>query len=463
MQGKYVSTRVSRKNNIPGILFTTIMLIVFLPMIFTSTSYADVKPGLQLYEKLLNTAKGKEDISLFESLNIESRSLNWAEAKQMNFKGNLRLVKAETLKGPREKTDIFFVRKLDGKIFILSIPENEDSRYANLEKMIENKMIFNINVLEGEIDGRVYEFCQFTEKPEQALLDRVFKASIIFLLFFVMVGMGLTLTLKDFALVFSKPGGVIIGELLQFGFMPLMAVALGYVLGFHENYPFIFVGMVLITAAPGGVTSNLMTHYAKGDLALSICLTSISTVLSIIFLPLLLGAYCSNIPDVNIPVKTIVSTIIVLVILPLIIGMSVNYKWGNLAKKLVPFFSALGIVALLFLMVGGVLSNLDKFADTERYGVNFYSMVMLLTLLGMFFGAVIPKIFRINNYQTRAISLETGLRNASLAMAVALLIQDFMGDFYSSMFFVSGIFGLTMYIAGIISIKFYKVALPVDN
>ena len=88
------------------------------------------------------------------------------------------------------------------------------------------------------------------------------------MLFLIMVGMGLTLVPKDFSILFSKPRAMLVGELLQFGIMPLVAVGLGYILGFHENYPYIFVGMVLITATPGGVTSNLMTHYAKGDVAL---------------------------------------------------------------------------------------------------------------------------------------------------------------------------------------------------
>ena len=107
------------------------------------------------------------------------------------------------------------------------------------------------------------------------------------------------------------------GEILQFGLMPLLAFALGHLLGFYEQYPFFFVGMILITAIPGGVTSNLMTYYAKGDLALSISMTSFSTVLSIIFTPLLLALYCVNMPEADIPVKTVVQTILILVIIPL--------------------------------------------------------------------------------------------------------------------------------------------------
>ena len=80
----------------------------------------------------------------------------------------------------------------------------------------------------------------------------------------------------------------------------------------------------------------------------------------------------------------------------------------------------------------------------------------------MFCGIICSKLVGINNYQTRAISLETGLRNAALAMTIALLIQDSMGDFYSSMFVTSGLFGLVMYIAGIISIVLYKQLLPIN-
>jgi len=168
------------------------------------------------------------------------------------------------------------------------------------------------------------------------------------------------------------------------------------------------------------------------------------------------------VPEVTIPVKLVIQTIIILVIIPLTVGMSVRSRWPNFAKKATPFFSILGVVALLFLIGAGLLSHYEMFGDTERYGFTFYSMVFALTLGGMFVGALFPKLLGINNYQTRAISLETGLRNASLAMAIALLIQDYMGDFYSSMFFTSALFGLWMYVAGFLSIWVYKKVLPVE-
>ena len=96
----------------------------------------------------------------------------------------------------------------------------------------------------------------------------------------------------------------------------------------------------------------------------------------------------------------------------------------------------------------------------QRIGIFGGSGVGKSTLLGMMAGLFLSKITGINNYQTRAISLETGLRNASLAMTIALLIQDAMGDFYSSLFFTSAIFGLVMYLAGVISLYLFKPLLP---
>lgn len=453
MQSKKV--RVIRQIGIIGLVFILMLLM---------SSTAESNSGEKLYQQLSEIARGQGDVGLFETLNTDSRNLDWNTATKAEFAGNLRILKPKT----GNAQAIYLLRKLSGEVIILSLPDDPsmlandaDSYYAGLDSMFENKMIFKVLTIQGVINGKDYAFARFIEKPHQAILDKVFKTCIILMLFFVMVGMGMTLTFKDFALVFTKPRGIILGELLQFGFMPFLAMCLGHLLGFYQHYPFIFVGMILITSIPGGVTSNLMTYYAKGDLALSISMTSFSTILSIIFTPLLLALYCANMPEVTIPVKIVVQTILVLVIIPLVIGMSVRSKWENFAKKATPVFSALGIIALLVLIIAGVLSNLHVFADTARYGLKFYVTVFSLTFTGMLSGILFSKLIAINNFQTRAISLETGLRNAALAMTIALLIQDTMGDFYSSMFVTSGLFGLVMYVAGVISIFLYKPLLPV--
>jgi len=443
-------------------------LVIFLIPLTSSTSLAAPGTGNQsdekLFHQLSSIARGDGDAGLFNQLNKESRKADWINVSETEFVGNLRILRpvAEDIQA------IYLLRKLTGEVYILSLPdnpamleENADSFYAGLDKKYENKLNINAVTTTGEINGRTYAFARFTETPQPVLLDKVFKICIILMLFFVMMGMGMTLTFKDFALVFTKPRGIIIGEILQFGLMPFLAFCMGHLLGFYDQYPYIFVGMILVTAIPGGVTSNIMTYYAKGDLALSISLTSFSTVFSIIFTPLLLALYCANMPEVVIPVKLVVQTILVLVIIPLVMGMTVRTRWSGFAQKATPFFSALGIIALLVLIIAGILSNLHVFADTTRYGIKFYLTVFSLTFLGMLSGIGFSKLFGINNFQTRAISLETGLRNAALAMTIALLIQDTMGDFYSSMFVTSGLFGLVMYLAGIISIVLYKPLLPV--
>ncbi|MEX0981594.1 MAG: bile acid:sodium symporter family protein [Bacteroidales bacterium] len=423
---------------------------------------ADENKGEEIY-KYLSQKVNMGDSTFIGTLNSESRELDWTNAENLEFQGHLRFL-TSPVEGGADQTRLFFIRNAEkGKIYILSIPDRDHPDYVALEELIENKLKFNVRILEAEVNGETYQFAQFNTRPVQPMFDKVFRLMIILMLFLIMVGMGLTLTGRDFAVLISRPKGIIVGEILQFGIMPLIAMGFGYLLGFHESYPYIYVGMILITATPGGVTSNLMTHYAKGDVALSVALTSVSTVLSIFFVPLLLNAYCANMPEIKVPTSTITVTIVVLVIIPLGIGMLFRHFNDVLAKRLIPVFSILGVVALLFLIIAGILNNLEGFADTQRHGSRFYSMILLLTFTGMFVGGLVPLLFKISKFQARAISLETGLRNASLAMTIALLIQDSMGDFHSSMFWVSGMFGLTMYIAGIVAIKVYPKILPVNE
>ncbi|MFC1833942.1 bile acid:sodium symporter family protein [Thermodesulfobacteriota bacterium] len=455
------------KTFIPVVLL--LICIICFPLATLSRS-SDSQQSEALYRELSNIANGRGDPAAFAEINRQARDSDWSGAERAEFVGNLRILQMGAAGTEASRQKLYILRKLSGQIFILATPadpaalnEGAASYYAGLDGMYENKMNFGVEVIRGTVLDQPVSFARLTGKPTQVTLDRIFKICIILMLFFVMVGMGLTLTLKDFSVVFAKPRGVIVGQLLQFGFMPLMAMAAGHLLGFYEEYPFIFVGMVLITAIPGGVTSNLMTYYAKGDLALSISLTCLSTVLSLVFTPLLLAFYCTGIPDVSIPVDTVIKTIVVLVIIPLGVGMCVRRIWPEFANRSTPFFSALGIVALLVLIIAGVLSNLHAFADTERYGLKFYASIFMLTVLGMVAGVVFSKLVGITNFQARAISLETGLRNSVLAMTMALLIQDRMGDFYSSMFVTSGAFGLIMYLAGLLAIISYKKLLPVTG
>ncbi|MFH2066985.1 MAG: bile acid:sodium symporter [Pseudomonadota bacterium] len=461
------------KIQLPGFVSMTVLLAsLCCSLLFLSPSLgqADVLNDEQLFNKLSSTANGNGDIQDLIRLDRVAQSLDWDQASPKDFTGFLRIIRLRSKVEGSDLSGVYLLRTMTGEIYVLSVPQDKKlieegagSYYAGLDEMYKSKMEFRIDSTAATVDGQNYVFARFRDKPQQVMLDKIFKISIVLMLFFVMVGMGLTLTFKDFSIVFTKPRGMIVGQILQFGAMPLLAFAFGHWFGFYTDYPFIFVGMILITAIPGGVTSNLMTYYAKGDLALSIALTSFSTILSLFFTPFLLKFYCANMPSVSIPVGLVMQTILILVIIPLIIGMSVRSKAPEFSKKATPFFSALGLVALLVLIVAGVFGNISVFSDTARYGLRFYSTVFMLTFFGMMSGIIFSKVVGINNYQTRAISLETGLRNAALAMTIAILIQDAMGDFYSSMLVTSGLFGLVMYVAGILSIILYKLILPLPS
>lgn len=448
-------------NTIPGSRWRWKQWFVFSAVIMLLVcSAAPVFADEDLYRDLSRAARGGES-GLFRMLAEQGEKLDWENAKKVEFEGNLRFLKAEGREAEGDPDGLYLVRRLDGALYVVSFPPAAGLEpYTGLDDMLGDKLVFRALLAEDTANGGPYTFIRFTERPQQLPLDRVFKISIMFMFFFVMLGMGLTLTAGEFIMVFKKPKGIFSGIFLQWVLMPLLALGMATALGFYHSFPFIYAGLVLICACPGGVTSNLMTYYAKGDLALSVSLTSISTVLALFFTPLILTLFCANIPDINVPAGLIIQTIIGLVLVPLAVGMLIRRKWPVFARKAVPFFSALGVFALLMVIGVGIITNAEKFADTERYSFLFYVMVLFLSILGMLLAAGVAKLIKIDNVQSRAISIEVGLRNSTLAVTIALLIQDLMGDFYSSMFVTTAVYGISMYLTGFLMIAFYKRLLP---
>ena len=197
-----------------------------------------------LYRKLSGIALGKGDSTLFDKLNNDIRNMDWDRAHETTFVGNLRILKnihEETLES---ESRIYLLRQLRGELYVLSLPadpsaraEGADSLYAGLDGISGNKMVFNVRTMHALIDGQAYKVAKLISAPEQTKLDRIFKISIILMLFFVMVGMGMTLTFREFTLVFKKPRGIILGEILQFGFMPFLAMCLGTPAGLLRALP----------------------------------------------------------------------------------------------------------------------------------------------------------------------------------------------------------------------------------
>ena len=154
---------------------------------------------------------------------IRDRSIDWERASPVEFEGNLRFLQlAGTEALEDDPAGLFLVRRLDGELYLVSFPsaaelEQTDSEaaYSDLKSLLGDKLVFKALLAGANVDGESYTFIRFVERPQQLLLDRIFKTSIMFMFFFVMLGMGLTLTLQDFILVFKKPKGIITGIFLQ--------------------------------------------------------------------------------------------------------------------------------------------------------------------------------------------------------------------------------------------------------
>jgi solute carrier family 10 (sodium/bile acid cotransporter), member 2 len=413
--------------------------------------------GEDLYRYLSGRIIGKGDTFFAAGLNERAETLDWARARRIEAKANLRLL-AGRGDGAARPAPLYFIRSTSGELFILSVPSSGGPSEEGLRKMTENRMRFSLLVMPGVHEGSAYTFARLEAEPEPILFDRIFKVSIICMLFLVMVGMGLTLQVQDFMLVFQKPRGIVVGLVMQYGLMPLIAYGLGRAMGYDQAYPFIFLGLILATASPAGVTSNLMTHFSRGDLALSVTLPSISTVMALFCTPLLLSLYGTMGPDASVPGGLIAKTIIVLVIAPLAVGMLVRMRLPGFARKAAPVLSALGLLTVLFIMVTGVATNIEVLSDVRRYSVSFYFIPLVLALTGMLMAAGAARLCGVTGVQVRSIAFESGVRNSALSMTLAILIQDQIGDFYSSLFIVNGVYGLEMYLAGIAFVMFYRRA-----
>ncbi|WP_157150076.1 bile acid:sodium symporter family protein [Brachyspira sp. SAP_772] len=232
-----------------------------------------------------------------------------------------------------------------------------------------------------------------------------------YLLMIVMFGMGLTLKLEDFKVVFTRPKDIIIGAIAQFTIMPLLAFLLSIIFKLPAE---LAVGVILVGTCPGGTSSNVMTYLAKGDVALSVGMTSVSTILAPFATPLLTLLYAGQKVDVN-AVSMFIS-IVQVVILPIFLGFIINkffYKFTNNIKEILPLISVLAIVAIVAAVVSANSQRL------MQVGYLVIIVVMLHNCLGYLLGYILAKLFRLNNAKCKAVSIEVGMQNSGLATSLA--------------------------------------------
>ncbi|WP_077622909.1 bile acid:sodium symporter family protein [Sediminibacillus massiliensis] len=234
---------------------------------------------------------------------------------------------------------------------------------------------------------------------------------ITILLGIIMFGMGLTLSTSDFKEAFKRPKEVAIGVVGQFTIMPLIAFGLATLLPVSEE---VAVGVILVGCCPGGTSSNVMTFLSKGDTALSVSITAVSTVLAPILTPALILLFASQWLAVS--ASALFISIVQIVLIPIVLGLVIKSILKDKVEagvKSIPLVSVIGIVAI----VAAVVSvNQAQIAET---GALIFAIVVLHNVLGYIIGYGLGKVLKMGPKQQKAVSIEVGMQNSGLGATLA--------------------------------------------
>ena len=232
-----------------------------------------------------------------------------------------------------------------------------------------------------------------------------------YLLMIVMFGMGLTMKLSDFAVVFKRPGDVIIGCSAQFIIMPLLAFVLGKTFRLNDE---LLAGVILVGTCPGGTSSNVITYLSKGDTALSVGMTSINTLLAPFLTPLLTYLYLRT--SVSVDAKAMFLSIIQVVIVPIGLGLLINRLFEKRTQRISDALPVVSVIAICLIVASVVSHNSEKILST---GLIIFIVVILHNLLGYFLGYLVGVLFKMDLPRKKAVAIEIGMKNSGLATTLA--------------------------------------------
>jgi BASS family bile acid:Na+ symporter len=236
------------------------------------------------------------------------------------------------------------------------------------------------------------------------------QAILALMIFVIMLGMGASLTPRDFALALKRPYGLMVGVVSQYGFMPAIGFALAAALGLP---PGIAAGLLILSCMPGGTTSNIFTYFSRGNLALSVLMTVTSTLAGIVVIPALLLLYATAM-DIEIPQENVIATL-VLLLLPVGLGMALRRLSANAGAVAEVFGSALALAFILFLMLSWIPRNWRFLLDTAP---ETYAAAIGPGVIGIALGYGFSRAIRLHPRNARTVALETGIQNAPLAIAI---------------------------------------------
>ncbi|MBL3399292.1 MULTISPECIES: bile acid:sodium symporter family protein [Staphylococcus] len=232
-----------------------------------------------------------------------------------------------------------------------------------------------------------------------------------YLLGIVMLGMGMTIDPKDFKIVLQSPKPVIIGVILQFTIMPTLAflIAKGFQLP-----PEIAIGVILVGCCPGGTSSNVMSYLAKANVALSVAITSVSTLIAPFVTPALIYIFAHE--WLKVSFASMLWSVVQVVLIPIIIGFVFQKVARRFAQKTATALPLISVIAISLILAAVVAGSKTQILKT---GLLIFVVVILHNILGYTIGYVLAKVFRMDYKDKKAVAIEVGMQNSGLAVSLA--------------------------------------------
>ena len=233
---------------------------------------------------------------------------------------------------------------------------------------------------------------------------------------FIMLGMGLSLTVKDFKNIFVYPKAMVLGLTNQLILLPIFGYALIELFGLTGA---LAVGVMILSACPGGATSNLISHLSRGDTALSISLTAVSSLITIVTIPIIINFAISHFGEegsITLPVMETIIQIAGVTVVPVSIGMFLHNKFPKLslkADKPVRIASAVFFVLILFAAI------LKERANLVEYFIQSGPITLILNLMTLTVGFFLARLFLLSKRQSITIAIESGIQNGTLGIMIA--------------------------------------------
>ena len=240
---------------------------------------------------------------------------------------------------------------------------------------------------------------------------KIFAPYIPYLLGLVMFGMGITLTFNDFGEVAKHPKSVFIGVVGQFVIMPSIAFVLAKI---FDLPPDLAVGVILVGSCPGGTSSNVMTYLAKGNTALSVACTTISTLLSPLLTPAIFYVLASQWLDID--ASAMFLSVLKMVLFPIFLGLVVRTLFKKVIEQASLTMPLVSVISIVLILAAVVAVSKDKIVES---GLLIFSVVVLHNSLGYLIGFFAAKLFKLNVVDSKAIAIEVGMQNSGLGAALA--------------------------------------------